>query len=896
MTVNRSSSLLSGFSKTLLAAATLGVVVHADASPNLLVNGDFNNGLTGWDTWTAGGWVNAEIPAKLAGTSLNPPTWPSAWPEGAGTNYDANPSTPLYDGSLQLTVGQGGAGSGSYCNQTVAAAENVEYTLTVQGGADSWWLPYGEARMFFLDAADSVLSSSIVRTSDSIHNEFNGGLGDLYDVGVSYQNWTNVATSPIGTKKIKVELANPVGNGSTWFDNAVLTAPIDPPIISQVYPDGTRLLQATNTLSFQVTSAAPIDASGVQVILNGVDVSGSLSMSGAGTTAITASYAGLQTNKIYSVVINITDTLNLSSLLNVDFDTYAPNLLWEAEDYDYDSGQFINSPILSSTPTAGSYFGVSGAEGIDFHDRNGNGAHTYRSSDAMAISGTGDTSRQNFVNAGVSDYNLGWFDGAGFPDGNNVGISSYQAEEWVNYTRTFAPGEYNLYARITSGSGPTATVRVAKVTSGQGTANQITTALGQFKFPALGWDAYAYVPLTDPFGNPVKVALTNTETLKVLAGSGANINFFMVVPATANSPAITSVYPDGSTLLQGTNQLTFTVSSATSTIAPANVVVTLNGVTNHSLTFSYSSSGWNVSVPLALDVTNYVATIFVADNAGQTHSTSVSFDTFNPASYRVEAEDWDFSSGQYIDNPVITSEPAVNSYFDKVGTDNVDSFVGVEFPPTAADYRYRSVDAFSTSVCYDTPTRALIAAQATNSLAFNYQIGWWSTNGWLNYTHTYPTGQCHIYARLASGAGDTYSIQLDRVSGSPATLGWFTATGRGYGRFDWVPLVNTNNGQRVTVTLNGLATLRTTTLYGGVDPNSYLIVPALPAPEQLQASFSGGVLTLSWSNAAFHLQSQTNSAATGLTPVWYDYPGGATSPVIVPVSQASGSVFFRLSN
>jgi hypothetical protein len=896
MIINKSPSLVTGLSTTLLAVL-LGAASQVSASTNnLLVNGNFNNGLTGWGTWTAGGWVNAEVPGKLTGTSLNPPTWPSAWPEGAGTNYDANPITPLYDGSLQLTLGQGGAGSGSYANQTVAAAENVEYTLTVQGGADSWWLPYGEARMFFLDASDAVLSSSVVRTLDAIHNEYNGGLGDFYDVGVPYQNWTNIATSPIGTKKIKVELANPVGNGSTWFDNAVLTAPIDPPVISQVYPNGTRLLQATNTLSFKATSAAPINGSGVQVILNGVDVSGSLSISGSGTTNVTVSYPGLQTNQVYAAVINVTDTVNLSSFLNLNFDTYAPKFLWEAEDYDYNSGQFINSPVLSSTPTAGSYFGVSGVEGIDFHDRNGNGVHTYRSSDSMATALSSDTPRQNFVNASVADYIVGWFDPAGFGNGGNVGLYLYQSQEWVNYTRTFPAGIYNVYARITSGNGGTATVPVAKVTSGQGTDSQTTAALGAFRFPAIGWDAYAYVPLTDQFGNAVKVALTNTETLKVLAGTGANINFFLLVSAATNTPTITSVYPDGSTLVQGTNKLTFTVSSAAATIAQANVVVTLNGITNNSLTFSGSASSWNVSVPLNDNVTNYTAVIYVTDNAGGSHTTTVNFDTFNPASYVIEAENWDFNSGQYIDNPVITSNAAPDSYFNTLGTFGVDEHYGDVVTPPTADFHYRESDAIATSVCLDTPTRELRAAQQTNALAFNYNVGWWSTNGWLNYSHNYPAGNYHVYARLAGNWGDTLQIQLDRIGGTPSYQGTFTGTGRGFDAYDWVPLVNTNNGQLATVTLGGVATLRTTTLTGNVNPNSYLFVPVIPSAPVLNHSYSAGVLTLTWSGAGFHLQAQTNSLTTGLTGVWTDYAGGSTSPVQVNVDPTKGAVFFRLSN
>jgi hypothetical protein len=215
--------MLSVLSKTLLVAAVVGVTVPSGASINLLVNGDFNSGLTGWDTWTDDGWVNVEVPAKLAGTT--PTSWPAAWPEGAGTN--AAGTGPLYDGSPQLTVGKGWFG-GSFAWQTVAAVENLEFTLKVQGGADSWWLPAGEVRLFFLDAADTILSSSIVRTTDSIHNDYNGGLGDLYDVGVPYQDWVNIAISPAGTAKVKVELCNPVGTGSTWFDNAVLTAQVVP--------------------------------------------------------------------------------------------------------------------------------------------------------------------------------------------------------------------------------------------------------------------------------------------------------------------------------------------------------------------------------------------------------------------------------------------------------------------------------------------------------------------------------------------------------------------------------------------------------------------------------------------------------------------------------------------
>jgi hypothetical protein len=609
---------------------------------------------------------------------------------------------------------------------------------------------------------------------------------------------------------------------------------------------------------------------------------------------VSVSYTGLKTNQTYTAVISVTDTVNLSTIKNFTFDTYSPSVLWEAEDYDFNSGQFINAPILSSTPASGSYNGVAGTEGIDFHNNSPSGPQSYRP-DPMSTAVSGDTARQNFMNAGVADYIIGYFDGAGFGPAGNVGLGSYQPQEWVNYTRSFPAGTYNLYARISGGNGGNATVPVSKVTSGQGTSTQTTTNLGAFRFPANNWGDYNYVPMTDPFGNPVQLSLSGTSTLRVSAGSGANINFLMLVPADVNPPTVTGVYPDGSTLVQGTNKMVFTVSSAIHSIAQNNVVVTLNGVTNNSLTFSGNSSSWNVSLPLSLNVTNYAAVIRVADDVGNSHTTTLFFDTFSPGSYDIEAEDWDFNGGQHIDYPIITSTADPNSYFDTLGT-SADGYYGDVPTPPNVDYHFRSLEVIATSLCTDTTTRDVRAAQATNSLAFNYNVAWWSTNGWLNYTHNYPAGNYHVYARLASNPGSTTQIRLDRLGAPDVYLGTFTEVGRGYNAFDWVPLVNTNNGQLVTVTLGGLATLRTTSLTGNVNPNSYLLVPVVPSGPLLNYSLAAGVMTISWSGSGFHLQAQTNSLGAGLSGNWADYPGGGISPVTVPVDKSKGAVFFRLSN
>lgn len=70
-----------------------------------------------------------------------------------------------------------------------------------------------------------------------------------------------------------------------------------------------------------------------------------------------------------------------------------------------------------------------------------------------------------------------------------------------------------------------------------------------------------------------------------------------------------------------------------------------------------------------------------------------------------------------------------------------------------------------------------------------------------------------------------------------------------------------------------------------------------PGPSYLQCALTGGNnLHFSWTNLNVKLQAQTN--ATGLklgATNWFDYPGGATSPLDVLIDVANPTVFFRLS-
>ncbi|MCE5339971.1 MAG: hypothetical protein LLF92_02415 [Planctomycetaceae bacterium] len=157
------------------------------ANANLLTNGNFNSpdsdaAPADWSIWTwGGGWANHQ-----------------------------NDSSS-YDGTWYMAVGgSSNAGAGLY--QVVKGTAGVEYTLTVDSGAQAWWKPYGEMKMFFLDASSAEISSVIAVTADPAG----------YDVLVPWHNVTLSAVAPVGTVSVKVEFANANGQGTVWFDNAVL--------------------------------------------------------------------------------------------------------------------------------------------------------------------------------------------------------------------------------------------------------------------------------------------------------------------------------------------------------------------------------------------------------------------------------------------------------------------------------------------------------------------------------------------------------------------------------------------------------------------------------------------------------------------------------------------------
>ena len=75
---------------------------------------------------------------------------------------------------------------------------------------------------------------------------------------------------------------------------------------------------------------------------------------------------------------------------------------------------------------------------------------------------------------------------------------------------------------------------------------------------------------------------------------------------------------------------------------------------------------------------------------------------------------------------------------------------------------------------------------------------------------------------------------------------------------------------------------------------SIQVVVAAVNPPSLGVSQLGNLLTFSWAESGFKLQSQTNTINVGITGSWGDYPGGTVSGVTATIDPANPTVFFRL--
>ena len=297
----------------------------------------------------------------------------------------------------------------------------------------------------------------------------------------------------------------------------------------------------TFTVSSTVTN---IPTSGVQLIINGIDVSSQLVFTGSPMN-LNVSFAGLLPNEINSLTINVTDAGGSVSTATVNnFDTFSQsNFMWEAEDFDFGGGQFIDNPVPTAAPASNSYYqeATPALVGIDLTTPNNvSGEQFAYRNDSCGTQIATDFMRQKYVTAGVSDYNVGW----------------WYTGAWLNYTRTIPTNNYYIYGRLASGNGAYV-VTNSLVIGGAGTASQTTKVLGVFSGNGTGWQAWQWAPLRNTNGQLAVVPLEGVETLKMTSGNSVNANFYMLVPVPVSANISVSVNSSKSTVLSFPTQIGF---------------------------------------------------------------------------------------------------------------------------------------------------------------------------------------------------------------------------------------------------------------------------------------------------------------------------------------------------
>ncbi|HWV99274.1 MAG TPA: hypothetical protein VNZ64_06215 [Candidatus Acidoferrum sp.] len=709
-------------------------------------------------------------------------------------------------------------------------------------------------------------------------------------------------------------------DGTPFWDDATLNQIAGPsPSIITPTPDGTEFFNAASTnFTFKVVSAstggAPLptnSTSRIGITVNGVNQTGNLQFSGASTNlSVTLSGLLASNSPLYTMSISVTNSVGLVSSKTVSFDTFPTNVfIVSAEDYDYTNGLFIQNPTPTSAPAANSYFGTAGVLGVDLSTYGGTGVLPGNGA-AQLIRLDGHSAEQK-----AADIQLPQYAAANDPNVYNVQIAYNNGGNWFNYTRNYPTGNYLLYLRYNNGNaGNVESLNL--LTSGYGTSTQTTTNLGVFIGANTG-AGYAWVPLTDTFGNRIIVNLPAAQnTLQLLSGNGAGaggianfVDIIFVPSGTSFPPIINNLSPNyvnppvnAGIFLTNITNISFSVSSTFSTVATNSIHTVINGVdVSSSVSYSGYNTNWNASLPCPQ---NQLITLVVTATDANALSNSVSetFDTFSQDNLMIEAEDFDFNAGQFIDDPIPTYlvATATNSYYAGGVYGTNAAVFNVDYDGTydgEALAGYRDMDkGVKCEICSD-----FVRAKFSDNGSTDLDVGYWNGGQWLNYTRTFPTNNYNVYGRLAGGNGPFNNTTLKLVTAGRGTttqttqlLGSFAdANAAGWQTWHWVPMRDTN-GNLVTVSLGGVQTVQATS-GNNLNANFYMFVPTVSAVK-LSATLSGYSLLFHFPTVTGHNYTVLyNNTLVGGTwqPLSATIPGDGTVQTVTD-TVAGTRKFYRL--
>jgi hypothetical protein len=826
-----------------VALPAVAAVLLLAASPvwaaNLLINPSFdqNNGHVipvGWTRFappTAQSAGNYWVEAQVA-----PHSGPFYYKEWGACYNGTNNVAGLYQ-DLSCAPGSSFQASGWIYNQSgsqlLGADCYVWFEVSFLGASSNLLALYKSDTFDASVGQDTWLQYQVTHACDVSSPV---SVGDPYFTTYAETGTVSQLVAPLGTTKVRYRIAYlqfSSEGGSVLFDDAALnqiSGPV-PPVISSVFPLNMIFVNPNDGITFNVSSPSgfTINNSGIGLVVNGVDVSASLAISGS-TSNKNVAYHGLQSNLTYTASITVTDAFNLTAGANTYFETTWVGVqpivyLWEAEDFDFNSGMYINHPALcNSAGNPNCYFGTVGVEGVDEHNNSTAPYHMYRPDDAIGTLASGDYARKDHAMAGVLDYR----------------IDPFNTDEWLNYTRDWSNGTFWVIGRLSTDVGLSGSLTLSQVNP-----DTSTTDLGTFTIASgHGWSTFDNVYLKDTNGNNAIVTLNGKATLRVTSGGNLLPNFFMLVAGQADLPFLSNLYPTGTHPFEYTNTLSFTVTSSGATFPANGIAVNLDGNdVSSNLVITGSASIKNVVYPSLQPNAIHLAIISATNSLGHGIAVTNRFDTFSESNYMVEAEDFDYGGGQYIDPWFPDAYADYNGPYP--ATTNID-FQHISLSGEQFIYRTGGIPQDRLGL-HDYLRQTFVAVGAAD-----YVLTFFAGTDWANYTRVYPTGSFYVYGRFSGGG--PFSMHLDQVvSGAGTTsqvtkrLGNWSAVGQDYVTYAWVPLTDNGLAGPALVKLNGLTTLRITT-DGFCNPNYIMLVPA--AGITVSARKAGGNIAVSFPTQA----------------------------------------------
>lgn len=342
---------------------------------------------------------------------------------------------------------------------------------------------------------------------------------------------------------------------------------LPPEILNLTPAEGAIFHPVSDGLSFTATTLGEntISEDGIQLILNGADVSDQLVIGGNEQNR-EVQFDALVANQFYTGVIRVSDQADRMSEVNLSFDTFeesqAAARVIEAEDYNYGDGvcdfvrflfsmpstfggKFQEGPppgdpndVSNFPPQEDGYAHLTGFPGADFNDTTASPPpfdelekHLYRGCDGVGTQVSGDFLRPKYVQAGVDDY----------------AVSDIANEEWMNYTRTFVDGTYQVYLRASAATEQL--LRLDLVSGDTSQPGQTTEPLGFFKIPPSA-SGYQYVLLSEEDGvTPIFAQLSGEQTVRLTAvevdeSLKCNFLLFSALEAQGAPPTITLTSPE----------------------------------------------------------------------------------------------------------------------------------------------------------------------------------------------------------------------------------------------------------------------------------------------------------------------------------------------------------------